>query len=386
MVLRRLRMKKNVIFVFALILMAFSCSTTPPTVKEGAKLFNEQKYAEAIKVFEKVIEKDPKNANAAYNIAISYIQLKDDDNALIYLNKATDINKFYYDAWYNMAILEFNKGEYKKAVMASLTAGQEGRKIIYKYFLKLKETGFPNRDYAQLIEKDVLPLGDFVIDTDSKKIYFTLSVSKNGKVNKVSCGHNEKTDDDPIEKKVCEFYLPFLLSLEFIPAYDFYKNEMKSSEEIGFITLNKEKDLGANLCILDEYKNTHLKTAEKSNTLDKSVSNTSTKTATSKKPEILNILSKSVIDVSINKNMSEIKSCYEEELLKNYNLYGKIEIIFIIDNDGTVPVAKVSKTSIHDKNVEVCVKDQIKKVRFPAPGGDGVIIVNYHFVFKHSEE
>jgi len=98
-------MKKNLIIVCALILLAFSCSSTQKAaVKEqmydGAVLFNSQKYTEAIAVFEKVLEKDPENANAAYNIAISYIQLKDDDNALIYLDKTTDISPFNDDAWY----------------------------------------------------------------------------------------------------------------------------------------------------------------------------------------------------------------------------------------------------------------------------------------------
>ncbi len=56
-------MKTKLILVCALILLVFSCSSAS-TVKEGAKLFNQQKYTEAIQVFEKVLEKDPKNANA----------------------------------------------------------------------------------------------------------------------------------------------------------------------------------------------------------------------------------------------------------------------------------------------------------------------------------
>jgi len=327
--------------------------------KEGARLFNEQKYAEAIKVFEKVIEKDPKNANAAYNIAISYIQLKDDDNALIYLNKATDINKFYYDAWYNMAILEFNKGEYKKAVMASLTAGQEGRKIIYKYFLKLKEAGFPNRDYSQIIENYSIPQNDFVIEANEKNIYFTLLISKDGKVEKVSCGKEK----DLKEKEICDFYVPFLSSLEFISAFDFYKNEMKSSEEIGFLILSK-----------DEKKKNRLRMVNGIETI----------------PEDNNIkhgaVDRSDIDASVKKNLSKIRWCYEKELTKNSSLNGRIAINFIIDEDGSVPVAKIYSSTMNNKNVETCVADQIKKIQFPAPKGGGIVIVNYPFVFKYSEE
>jgi TonB family protein len=137
-------MKKTLILVFVLILLAFSCSTIPSPVnnsKEGAKLFNEQKYAEAIKVFEKVLEKDPENANATYNIAISYIQLKDEDKALIYLNKTVEFNPYNDDAWYNLAIIYFNKGDYLSALGAGLDAGPDAKNIIENSLKKLNEKG-----------------------------------------------------------------------------------------------------------------------------------------------------------------------------------------------------------------------------------------------------
>lgn len=356
------------------------------TVKNSfAKLFNQQKYTEVIQVFEKVLEKDPKNADALYNIAISYIQLKDNDKALIYLNKTVEIRKLDYDAWYNIAFVSFQKGDYKKAIQASLNAGKGGGNIVRNSFAKLKEAGFPNRDYAQLIEKDVLPHEDFVIETDELNIYFTLSVSKDGKVNKVSCGHEEQTSEDQIDKKVCEFYLPFLSSLEFIPAYNFAKNELKDSDEIGFITLNKDKNLGGNLSIVNEFETAHLKTAEKSSILDKPAPDTSTKSATSGKVVITGAIDKSVIDAYIQRNLAKIRKCYEKELMKNSDLDGRIVIYFIIGEDGSVPVAKVSRTTMNDEIVETCVADQIKKIKFPAPRGGAIVMVNYPFVFKHSE-
>ncbi len=133
-------METRLILVCSLILLAFSCSSAP-TVKEGAKLFNEQKYTEAIQVFEKVLEKDPKNANALYNIAISYIQLKDDDKALIYLNKTIEIDPFQDDAWYNLALIYFKKEDYLSALGAGLDAGSDAKKLVDNSRAKLHEKG-----------------------------------------------------------------------------------------------------------------------------------------------------------------------------------------------------------------------------------------------------
>jgi len=139
-------MKKNLILAFALIVLVFSCSSTQKAaVKEqmydGAVLFNSQKYTEAIAVFEKVLEKDPENANATYNIAISYIQLKDEDKALIYLNKTVEFNPYNDDAWYNLAIIYFNKGDYLSALGAGLDAGPDAKNIIENSLKKLNEKG-----------------------------------------------------------------------------------------------------------------------------------------------------------------------------------------------------------------------------------------------------
>jgi len=323
----------------------------------------------------KALEENLKNANEAYDTAISYIQFKDEDNALIYLKKAIDINKLYYDAWHNIALINYNKGDYKEAVKNGLKSGDSGKEILEKSFVKLKEAGFPNRDYSQIIENYSMPQNDFVIEANEKNIYFTLLISKDGKIEKVSCGKEKKIigklqqtqpveqeKQDLKEKEICDFYVPFLSSLEFIPAYDFSKNELKNSEEIGFITLNKDKNNGPKLAIINGIEVTTSDKKIKSGTIDKSV-----------------------IDAYVQRNLAKIRWCYEKELIKNRNLGGRIVFNFIIGEDGSVPVAKVSRTTMNNENVERCVADQIKKIKFPSPKGGGIVIVNYPFVFKHSE-
>ncbi len=139
-------METRLILVCSLILLAFSCSSAQKAaakeqLNQGAKLFNEQKYTEAIQVFEKVLEKDPENTKALYNIAISYIQLKDDDKALIYLNKTVEVNPFYEDAWYNIAYLLYKKGDFKGAVEAGYNGGTDALNILRNSIAKLKEQG-----------------------------------------------------------------------------------------------------------------------------------------------------------------------------------------------------------------------------------------------------
>ncbi|MDX9806698.1 MAG: AgmX/PglI C-terminal domain-containing protein, partial [bacterium] len=346
-------MKKNLIFVFALILLAFSCSSTQKAaVKEqmydGAVLFNSQKYTEAIKVFEKVLEKDPENANAAYNIAISYIQLKNDDKALIYLNKATDINKFYYDAWYNMSVINYNKGNYKEAVKSAIKGGKISENILEKAYKKLVEKGFPYRNYSQIKNKLVIPAPDFKVEATN--FYLSISVKPDGKVNSVYLCSKNKTE-------LCDFYTKIFSELEFIPGYNFYSDQFENSVVIAFVDITKERAVKVEFIGNEIYEN-------------------------SNNDPTMGSLDRSQIDAYIKRNLAKIRWCYEKALKKNSSLYGKIVINFIINGSGAVSLSKIHSSTMNNKNVETCVADQIKKIQFPAPKGGGIVIVNYPFVFK----
>jgi len=100
---------------------------------------------------------------------------------------------------------------------------------------------------------------------------------------------------------------------------------------------------------------------------------------------IMGALDRSVIDAYIRRNLAKIRWCYEKELNKDPKLFGRIVINFIISKTGSVSSSKVNRTTMGNKTVEKCVANQIKKIRFPKPKGGGIVIVNYPFVFKHSE-
>ncbi len=93
-------------------------------------------------------------------------------------------------------------------------------------------------------------------------------------------------------------------------------------------------------------------------------------------------LSREVINRVIQKHYSEIKYCYEKELSKNPELYGKVTVLFLIDGGGQVGEALVQQTTLASDPVETCMINHVRRWAFPAPRGGGTVQVTYPYVFK----
>jgi outer membrane biosynthesis protein TonB len=93
-------------------------------------------------------------------------------------------------------------------------------------------------------------------------------------------------------------------------------------------------------------------------------------------------LSREVINRVIQKHYSEIKYCYEKELSKNPELYGKVTVLFLIDGGGQVGEALVQQTTLSSDPVESCMINHVRRWAFPAPRGGGTVQVTYPYVFK----
>ena len=93
-------------------------------------------------------------------------------------------------------------------------------------------------------------------------------------------------------------------------------------------------------------------------------------------------LDRSIIAKIIKKHLNQIRHCYQKELNKNPNLYGKIVIKFTIGGNGRVTRASVANTTMRNVSVEDCVARVIKHIMFPKPKGGGIVVVSYPFVFK----
>jgi len=84
----------------------------------------------------------------------------------------------------------------------------------------------------------------------------------------------------------------------------------------------------------------------------------------------------------IRQHVNEVRYCYERELLRDPDLEGSLKVRFTIAADGTVAAAEITE-SLH-ATVDQCVKERVLGWTFGE--SDGVTVVNYPFVFAHSED
>ncbi|MFH1356093.1 MAG: AgmX/PglI C-terminal domain-containing protein [bacterium] len=99
-------------------------------------------------------------------------------------------------------------------------------------------------------------------------------------------------------------------------------------------------------------------------------------------PIILGALDKSIVDRVVKQHLAQIRYCYQKELAKNPNLFGKIVVKFVVANDGSVSSATIKDSTMNNSIVEQCICQRFMRFRFPPPKGDGIVIVSYPFVFK----
>ncbi|MBW2260704.1 MAG: TonB family protein [Deltaproteobacteria bacterium] len=72
--------------------------------------------------------------------------------------------------------------------------------------------------------------------------------------------------------------------------------------------------------------------------------------------------------------------CYEKSLEKDPLLQGKVTIKFVIGTKGKVTKAEVASSTLDNAEVETCLVNRVKKLKFPEPEG-GVVAVSYPLVF-----
>lgn len=93
-------------------------------------------------------------------------------------------------------------------------------------------------------------------------------------------------------------------------------------------------------------------------------------------------LDKDVIRRVIRKSQNQVRYCYERALVNNPELAGRITVKFVISAEGNVIKAAIASTSLENEGVEKCVVRVVRRMRFPAPQGGGIVVVNYPFIFK----
>jgi len=98
--------------------------------------------------------------------------------------------------------------------------------------------------------------------------------------------------------------------------------------------------------------------------------------------EVRGGLDPAVIRQIIEERLVEVKYCYENALLSQSSLEGKISASWTIKADGTVSELKSESDEIKQNILHPCINDQIRKWKFPTPKGGGVVHVKYPFLFS----
>lgn len=99
------------------------------------------------------------------------------------------------------------------------------------------------------------------------------------------------------------------------------------------------------------------------------------------KPVVMGSMDKNIIRRIIQRKKGAFKYCYQKELLKNPYLKGKISIKFTISGTGQVISATTSTSTMQNPRVENCITRIMRRTKFPATKGGGIVIVKYPFIF-----
>ncbi|MGE4131072.1 MAG: AgmX/PglI C-terminal domain-containing protein [Bdellovibrionales bacterium] len=84
----------------------------------------------------------------------------------------------------------------------------------------------------------------------------------------------------------------------------------------------------------------------------------------------------------IREHLREIRTCYERELQRTPDLYGKVVIQWDIEEGGRVSSAGVKRNELGNDTVGDCIVSRLRTWKFPDPPKDQVGRVSFPFVFS----
>jgi len=87
-----------------------------------------------------------------------------------------------------------------------------------------------------------------------------------------------------------------------------------------------------------------------------------------------------VIQRIVRQNFGRFRACYQDGLLSNPDLAGRVVIRFVIGRDGRVSSASVNRATLDDEAVTQCLAESFNRLTFPQPAG-GKVTVSYPIVF-----
>lgn len=95
-------------------------------------------------------------------------------------------------------------------------------------------------------------------------------------------------------------------------------------------------------------------------------------------------LDKDQIAAVVNRNMGQVRFCYEEGLRDDASLNGRVAVNFVIGGNGMVKTAQVATSTLKAKAVEDCIVMRVKSWKFPVPDGGVDVEVTFPFSLRRS--
>jgi len=93
-------------------------------------------------------------------------------------------------------------------------------------------------------------------------------------------------------------------------------------------------------------------------------------------------MDKEAIRRVIREHLKEIRNCYERELQRSPDLYGKLVLEWDIEEQGRVSRCVVKSNALGNDSVAQCIASRLKTWKFPDPPANMVGRVSYPFVFS----
>lgn len=98
--------------------------------------------------------------------------------------------------------------------------------------------------------------------------------------------------------------------------------------------------------------------------------------------EFLGNIDRDAIRRVINENRRQFQACYERVLNKRPDLFGKVSLQWDIDNDGRAQNVRVKGTTLNNAEVEQCMVNRLRALKFPDSPLGKLAAVTYPFVFN----
>lgn len=95
-------------------------------------------------------------------------------------------------------------------------------------------------------------------------------------------------------------------------------------------------------------------------------------------------LDRDAIAAVINRNLGQVRFCYEQGLQGDPNLNGRVAVAFTIGGNGAVKAANVDSSTMNSKTIEDCIVMRLKTWQFPLPQGGVDVKVTYPFVLRRA--